>query len=273
MTSLYEIASAIPSDDPVTKPLRYYEIYDRVLREEGLDPLNILEIGVHRGHSTQVLAERFPDAKIVALDVTLQAIDFSRHSNVNYLQCDQTDAVGLRSICSQYFPRGIDLVIEDASHIGQFSALTFHCLFPYLNSRGIYIIEDWGTGYWDSWVDGTRFGGFQPPRRPAGFRKAQRSHDSGMVGFVKSLVDFTAVDDIGDRRATHGSLLARLILPVGRMAFARRLADKLPRLKAFTMSVLNTPVDKSNITGTAMVNMPQLSSVKFFRGVCVACKA
>ncbi|HUV09939.1 MAG TPA: hypothetical protein VMX12_03105, partial [Acidimicrobiia bacterium] len=37
-----------------------------------------------------------------------------------------------------------------------------------------YAIEDWGTGYWESWPDGAQF---------------EPDHTAGMVGFVKSLVD------------------------------------------------------------------------------------
>ena len=44
MISLYNIAKENYSHDPVTKPLRYYEIFEQALHEEGLSPKSILEI-------------------------------------------------------------------------------------------------------------------------------------------------------------------------------------------------------------------------------------
>jgi hypothetical protein len=59
-----------------------------------------------------------------------------------------------------------------------------------------HIIEDWGTGYFDDWPDGGHIqklcseavDGLIPKRIP--------SHDFGMVGFVKSLVDEVAGDHV-----------------------------------------------------------------------------
>jgi hypothetical protein len=86
---------------------------------------------------------------------------------------------------------GIDLVIEDASHIGYLSKITFDIVFPFLKSGGAYFIEDWGTGYWDSWIDGSRFQIFHQVPHNNNIPKRIPSHDFGMVGFVKSLVDLT----------------------------------------------------------------------------------
>lgn len=109
MASLLESAQANYSSDPVTKPLRYYEVYEQTLREEGLCPKTILEIGVYQGESVKVLARCFPSAHIVAVDLHLRDIDFSGYENVHYLQCDQSDGARLRSICESHFPNGVAL--------------------------------------------------------------------------------------------------------------------------------------------------------------------
>jgi len=92
------------------------------------------------------------------------------------------------------------------------------------------VIEDWSTGYWDSWFDGVNF----QPRRENGFSpglfrfrtlmarlyrstlatrvplaqkvivslkrvtngRQFRSHDYGLVGFIKELVDECGMADI-----------------------------------------------------------------------------
>ena len=198
------------ADDPISKPLSYYDVYEQTLSDIGMTPRTILEIGVFKGESTKVLATCFPEAKIVALDLHIYDLDFSAFPNVSYLRCDQTDRAHLQQICQQHFPNGIDLVIEDAAHVGIFAKMTMEAVFPFVRSGGLYVIEDWGTGYWDDWHDGGRYqeypmGGFDgkvPLRMP--------SHDFGMVGFVKSLVDMVHEEAIKVNLADAPKRVSRL---------------------------------------------------------------
>jgi hypothetical protein len=52
------------------------------------------------------------------------------------------------------------------------------------------VVEDWGTGYWATWFDGSQFETHLPDLEAQGANRL-KSHDYGMVGFVKSLVDLT----------------------------------------------------------------------------------
>lgn len=274
MASLVEIAQSHHSGNPITKPLRYYEIYEQALAEEGLNPQSILEIGVYEGESVKVLATRFPSAHIVALDLNLRDIDFSGYANVSYLQCDQTDAARIRSILEHHFPNGVDLVIDDASHIGHLSRLTFDCVFPHLRPGGLYIVEDWGTGYMKTWVDGHRFAQRKANSGTAIIPRTMRSHDFGMVGFVKSLVDYTAIDDITDARASGAGRAMGLLLLAGRFRPLMKIADRFPRLKTRLVNKLNTPQAKTPPQPeNPQPALPRLKSLKFHRGVCIACKA
>lgn len=188
---LEQIARQFVSGDPASKSLRCYSEYDRYLYINGVNPVSILEVGVHLGVSTKVLSLGFPQARILALDVRIQPIEFSAFANVNYMQCDQRDHERLEAIIASEFPDGIDLVLDDASHLGANTARTFRVCYPRLKSGGVYIIEDWGTGYLPSWPDGAGYAELAP--EPAGAEIPSRlpSHDYGMVGFVKSLVDLT----------------------------------------------------------------------------------
>ena len=274
MVSLYSIAQENYSNDPVTKPLRYYEVIEQALQAESLTPITILEIGVYHGESTKVLSRRFPDAHIVALDLKLRDIDFSGYKNIRYFQCDQTDGAKLKSICEQNFPEGLDLVVEDASHIGHLSRLTFQSVYPYLNSGGLYIVEDWGTGYWKSWIDGEHFTDCVVPASTARIVKSIHSHNSGMVGFVKSLVNYTAVDDIVDSRANARSWTSRLIMSAGRLAILRNTVEHLPRLRSWIDGILAPDTNATATSGPqTKAEPPRLKSLKFARGVCIACKA
>ncbi|MDK9703227.1 MAG: class I SAM-dependent methyltransferase [Sulfuritalea sp.] len=274
MDSLYSIAKDGYSHDPVTKPLRYCEIIEQAVREEDLAPKSILEIGVYKGESTKVFSRRFPDAHIVAVDLKLADIDFSGCENVRYLQCDQTDEARLRAICEEHFANGLDLVIEDASHIGHLSKLTFDIVFPHVRSGGLYIVEDWGSGYWETWPDGGRFTDCKVPGNTARIAKTIRSHDSGMVGFVKSLVDYTATGDIASDRAVARGWMSRLALSAARVDALRKLTERMPRLRAWLAAKLDKPVAAhAAVKVSAGSGLPQLKSLKFSRSLCIACKA
>lgn len=206
MASLFNEAVKVHSGDASTKPLSYYKRYDLFMDHHGLIPQTILEIGTFEGESTKVLSRTFQHAKILSVDLNIKEINFSDFKNVAYEKADQTNSKQLNALIAKYFPQGVDLVIEDASHIGHYSSLTFDIVFPFLNHGGAYFIEDWGTGYWDSWPDGSRFQSFNhscldekniPKRIP--------SHDFGMVGFVKSLVDLIHKSAIKNNQHEHAA--------------------------------------------------------------------
>lgn len=188
--SLFEIAKTNYSGNRSTKPLCYYKKYDDFISHHKLSPTSILEVGVYAGESTKILSRRFPNAKILALDLQLQPIDFSEYPNVVYLQADQTDQKGLQQIIQTHFPEGVDLVIEDACHYGWHSKTTFDIVFPFVKDGGAYFVEDWGTGYWNFFPDGNTYNGTSIISDQHNKTRIV-SHDYGMVGFVKSLVDMT----------------------------------------------------------------------------------
>ena len=122
----------------------FYRRYDQFFHNNRFTPTGILEIGVHQGESTKVFAAVYPNTKIVALDLKrYDHLDFSGFPNITYLGVDQTDRERLENVIKDEFPAGFDLVIEDASHIGAYSHITFHTVFPCMKPGGIYIVEDW----------------------------------------------------------------------------------------------------------------------------------
>jgi hypothetical protein len=188
--------------DTTTKSDDYYEIYEKHFTAMRNSPLNIVELGVFEGKSTKVLATYFRHSRILALDLELRDIDFSHYPNVVYANCDQKDRRALSKICGITFPTGIDLVIDDAAHIGFYSLNSFFALFPLLRPSGYYVIEDWGTGYWNDWPDGKAFHCHICSAASGDVPKRIKSHDFGMVGFIKLLIDYVAGSDV---RPTHGS--------------------------------------------------------------------
>ena len=126
-------------------------------------------------------------------------------------------------------PDGFDIIIDDCAHVGILARASFwHLLDHHLKSGGIYVIEDWGTGYWNGWIDGYQYrprsrgysrlqfaltrlaanlqrgilgrlplsGGIISLFKRAVLSRQFHRHDYGMVGFVKELVDEMGMLDI-----------------------------------------------------------------------------
>ena len=191
--------------DPSTKPPAYLPMYEELLeplRHAG--PFAMLELGVWTGESLQMWRDAFTEATVVGVD--LNHVDIDLGPRVHFEQGDQSDPVFLETIRDRHAPTGFELVIDDASHQGELSARSLRHVFSHhLRPGGLYVIEDWGTGYMPTWPDGATFAGSldvatldeAEPGRDENRRLP--SHDSGMVGMVKRLIDHTA-------RATINSL-------------------------------------------------------------------
>src|SRR5205814_7924687 len=66
----------------------------------------------------------------------------------------QDDPAFLRSVAAEM--GGLDIVLDDGSHVGSHQVASFRTLFPLLREGGIYAIEDLHTSYWRDWGGGYR---------------------------------------------------------------------------------------------------------------------
>jgi hypothetical protein len=86
------------------------------------------------------------------------------------------------------------VIVDDCAHIGRLAHISFHHLFNnHLKPGGIYAVEDWGTGYWgecEFYPDGSYY------QLPVIDGPRIVSHDYGMVGFIKELIDEVGTRDI-----------------------------------------------------------------------------
>jgi SAM-dependent methyltransferase len=180
--------------DPVTRlhASGIYELHERYFHHLADQPVSLLELGVHLGASLKTFATYFTKGRIVGIDATDRTVDFSDFPSIAFRVCDQRDGPRLAAICAELAPDGFDIIIDDASHIGLWSLAAYRVLFDHLKPGGFYVVEDWGTGYWDDWPDGSHFQQFTPDSTFDKLGKRIPSHDFGMVGFVKYLVDEVA---------------------------------------------------------------------------------
>jgi len=187
--------------DKVQMPhyLRNYEKWFEGLWDK---PIVLLEVGIHKGGSLLLWRDYFQKGRIVGLDVQPIQID-DPSGRIRTYHGQQDDLQILDRIAAENAPNSFDVVIDDGSHVGRLTRATFWHLFDcHLKDGGLYVIEDWGTGYWPSWYDGNRYRGeIESPcmLQRLGLRKARKqplfSHQHGMVGFIKQLVDECGVVD------------------------------------------------------------------------------
>ena len=216
-------------DVPLSKDglVHYFENYREFLGPRQHEPLNLLELGVAYGDSLKYWESWLPQAQITGLDIKPCPMTYTSGRVATYVG-EQQDRALLDRIARERAPDGFDVIIDDAAHVGQFARISFWHLFEHhLKPGGLYFIEDWGTGYWPGYPDGKRY---RPApvdfawhekllnrarslplvQRVTLLRKAvgwsrwnlvkarHKSHDHGMVGFVKTLIDECGVAD-----ATH----------------------------------------------------------------------
>ena len=194
------------SADVAVKPAAYLPIYEQLFEALREREFVLLELGVWGGDSLEMWREAFPHATIVGLDLRPPDRD-DLGPRVHIVEGDQTDAELMGRLRRQYAPGGFDVIIDDASHIGVTSARSLQALFnEHLRPGGTYCIEDWGTGYVPDFFDG---GALVSPLAVDSLdasavpMQADRSdpiplpsHDVGMVGLIKRLVDHAAAGTV-----------------------------------------------------------------------------
>lgn len=67
---------------------------------------------------------------------------------------DQSDPDFLRAVVQSM--GGVDVVLDDGSHVSKHQRTSFDVLFPLLSEGGLYVIEDTHTSYWASYHGGFR---------------------------------------------------------------------------------------------------------------------
>ena len=188
MLSIYEIAA----NSKAFKTASYLPVYEKLFEPMRDRPLAMLELGVFGGGSLKAWEAYFPKAVIAGVDLQPPDLQFGS-DRVRMYKGDQADLTLLGKIAGEVAPQGFDIIIDDCAHVGAVAKASFWYLFDnHLKPGGLYSIEDWGTGYWETWPDGRKL--IQEPDT----QKRMPSHDAGMVGFVKQLVDEVAAADIKD---------------------------------------------------------------------------
>jgi hypothetical protein len=169
----------------------FYGFYERHFAPVRRRPLKILELGIGGydtpaagGGSLRMWETYFPRAEVVGVDI----FDKTPHDGgrVRTFRGSQADEAFMREVVEKM--GGIDIVIDDGSHMNEHVIASFKILFPLLDAAGIYVIEDTQSSYWES------FGGSSTD--------LQRTDTS--MGFVKDLLDGLNHEELREPRRAPG---------------------------------------------------------------------
>jgi hypothetical protein len=211
---------------------RYFERYDPIFEPLIEKEIVLLELGVDKGGSLLLWRDYFPQGKIVGIDINLSK-GFHPIERIHVYEGSQADPQFLSQVANETAPDGFDIIIDDASHIGELTKIAFWHLFDnHLKSGGLYVIEDWGTGYYNKFPDGKKYlvkrninrqkfqrlidkiikqaentlmnrtllkrglMKFLRTIRIMSLKRKYKSHNYGLVGFVKELIDEMGMDII-----------------------------------------------------------------------------
>jgi hypothetical protein len=160
-------------DDKIAHKWHHYlDIYQQHFerfRAPRAHPVRILELGISEGGSLQLWRKYFgPDAKIVGVDINpacAERVDADTPAVIG----DQSDPTVLSAALAQ-LGGGVDIVIDDGSHIGRHQIASFEFLYPRLADDGVYTIEDLQCCY--------------SPEHEGGYRR-----EGTFIEYAKSLID------------------------------------------------------------------------------------
>jgi hypothetical protein len=141
-------------DRTLFKMEHYLPIYDDLLHNWHGRNVSFLEIGIYKGGSIPMWQGFLgPAARLTFLDIDPACAALALPGTCIEIG-DQSDPVFLERIGQDHGP--FDLIVDDGGHRMQQQTTSFHHLWPRLNDRGLYIVEDTHTSYWPGFGGGLR---------------------------------------------------------------------------------------------------------------------
>ena len=193
-SDLQALNREISIDPGTVKAPFYFDEYERILAPIRNNEIRLLELGVHDATSMMIWQRYLPNAVVVGLDSNPKPSRFPDERRFRYVQGLQDDPAALkRAVDLAGGP--FDLIIDDCAHIARIAKRSFAYLFTnHLKPCSYYVIEDIGTSFLpEHFDDGTAF--VEPP-----VVDDQQditlfpSHQNGLVGYAKQLVDHLQMD-------------------------------------------------------------------------------
>ena len=154
----------------------YAQHYENHFAHVRKKKLNILEIGAggyasptKGGASLRMWKYYFPKSVIYSVDIYDKSL--IQEKRIKIFKGNQADVTFLMDVFKEV--GSLDIIIDDGSHFNEHVLTSFEVLFPLLNERGIYVIEDVQMSYWP------KFGG----------DSENLNNPRTMMNFLKNLTD------------------------------------------------------------------------------------
>jgi hypothetical protein len=124
----------------------YIRVYEEEFGSIRRSDVKLLEIGVSKGGSLQIWRKFLGEKAVIFgidIDPECRALDTA---DLSIRIGSQSDPEFLQGVVSEM--GGLDIVVDDGSHVGSDQITSFKALFPLMAPDGVYIIEDVQTAYW-----------------------------------------------------------------------------------------------------------------------------
>lgn len=133
MTNLAELVAGLDTDKG-SRHRAYLPIYENLFKGLWHRPIHLLEVGVADGGSLQLWQIAFPNGRITGVDVRHYPSWVPRGLEV--ILGDATREETFRGV------EGLDIVIDDGSHVLADQLATFRILAPRMVGDWLYVVED-----------------------------------------------------------------------------------------------------------------------------------
>lgn len=130
-----------------TQKHQYEKIYQPVLEKLKDKEINILEVGVFNGYSTEAFHDYLPKANLYGIDIftRTKAEDLSCYTmrdRTHFLRASSIEPSVTRQFMAKFPNVKFDIIIDDGLHTPNANKLTFRYLSPLLKDGGHFFIED-----------------------------------------------------------------------------------------------------------------------------------
>ena len=167
LTELYQLHEGYGSD----KWSIYLNEYDGLLTSIRNSPINLLEIGVQNGGSIDIWTKYFPlGINFIGCDVNVDCHKLKYDDPRIKIIIGNANSIGVIKEIKNIAKQGLNLIIDDGSHVSKDIIQSFIEYFPLLNDGGMYLIEDLHCSYWESFGGGLY-------------------HPYSAIAFLKKLID------------------------------------------------------------------------------------
>lgn len=129
----------------------YHKVYEPHFEKRKNDNINILEVGIFHGKSTEAFLEYFPNATFYGIDIfertNMEDLIIYDNPRVNMMKLDSTSEK-LSEKIKEAWGEDIkfDYIIDDGAHYPEIQIPTFYNCIEFLKDDGIYWVEDcWPT--------------------------------------------------------------------------------------------------------------------------------